>query len=249
VKIDGEEKLIPLADVIKSYQLEGHVNNKSIQLSEAQKQFEAERQAAISLYQQQLQNARALSQIAAHDLLQEYQQINWQKLQAEDPLRFIMERQKFQDRQTAINAQMQQITEAQEAERQQLQQQQAANLPKEREKMLAARPEWRDPAKFEADRKVMTAYAKQIGFSDAEIAIVSDHRYMQVLADAAQFRALQAANPETLKRVRAAPAMSRPGTRTNRDPAQVAKQQAIERFNKNPRDLSAQEALFESLSG
>src|ERR1700758_273311 len=34
VKIDGETKVVPLRDVIKSFQLEGHVNNKSIEYSD-----------------------------------------------------------------------------------------------------------------------------------------------------------------------------------------------------------------------
>lgn len=248
VKIDGETKLVPLSDVIKSYQLEGHVNNKSIELSNAQKQFETEREAAVNLYKQQLTQAQTLGQLAQAQLMGEFNQVNWGQLRQTDPVQWTALQLEFQNRSAAINQHLNEVAAAQTAQQQQLQQQQAALLPKERDKMLERVPEWRDPAKFDADRKTMSSYAKNLGFSDAELSSVFDHRYMQVLHDAAQFRALQASNPETLKRVRAAPQMARPGTRTQRDPQQVAKQKAIERFNTNPRDLDAQAALFETLA-
>jgi hypothetical protein len=249
VKIDGETKQVPLADVIKSYQLEGHVNNKSIELSNAQKQFETEREAAVNLYRQQLGQAQTLGQLAQAQLMGEFQQINWNQLRQTDPVQWTALQLEFQNRSAAINQHLQEVAAAQVAQQQQLQQQQAALLPRERDKMLETHPEWRDPAKFDADRKSMSAYAKQLGFTDAELGSVFDHRYIAVLHDAAQFRALQASNPETLKRVRAAPQMARPGTRTNRDPKGVAKQQALERFAKNPRDQDAQAAAFEHLMG
>ena len=148
----------------------------------------------------------------------EFNQINWNQLRQTDPGQWTALQMEFQNRSGAINQHLRDVAAAQEAQTAELHKQQAALLPKERERMLEARPEWRDQGKFDADRKVMSGYAKQMGFSDAELAAIFDHRYMQVLHDAAQFRALQASNPETLKRVRAAPQMARPGTRTQRDP-------------------------------
>lgn len=248
VKVDGESRKVPLSDVIKSFQLEGHVNNKSIELSNAQKQFEQEREAAIGLYRQQITNAKALGDLAQAQLMAEFQQINWTQLRQTDPVQWTVMQQDFNNRSAAINQHLREVAAAQQTQEQDLRNQQAALLPKERERMLETHPEWRDPAKFDTDRKAMSAYAKQLGFSDAELAAIHDHRYMQVLHEAAQYRALQASNPETLKRVRAAPQMARPGTRTQRDPSVVAKQKAIERFNANPRDLDAQTALFETLA-
>jgi hypothetical protein len=249
VKIDGETRQVPLSDVIKSYQLEGHVNNKSIELSNAQKQFEQEREVAVNLYRQQITQAKNLGDLAQGQLMADFQAVNWTQLRQSDPVQWTVLQQDFNNRQAAINQHLQQVGAAQQAQEQQLREQQAALLPKERERMLETHPEWRDPAKFDADRKSMSAYAKQLGFSDAELAAIHDHRYMQVLHEAAQFRALQAAKPENLKRVRAAPQMARPGTRTQRDPQVAAKQEAFKRFNQNPRDLDAQAAAFEFLTG
>lgn len=248
VKIDGEEKAVPLAEVIKSFQLQGHVNNKSIELSNAQKQFEQERMAAQELYRQQLGQAKTLGDLAQSELLSQFNQINWNQLRQTDPVQWTALQLEFQNRQSAINQHLQTVAAQQEAERQQLQQQQAALLPREREKMLEARPEWRDSAKFDADRKVIADFAKRSGITDAELGTIADHRYMLILHKAAQFDALQASNPAVTKKVREAPQMSRPGTRTSKNPQSAAKQQALEAFLKNPRDVGAQAAAFEFLA-
>jgi len=209
VKIDGQERLVPLAEVLKNYQLDAHVTQRSQAVAEAQKQFETEREAAIGLYRQQLTQAKALGDLAQAQLMGEFQQINWTDLRTRDPVQWTALQLEFNNRSAAINQHLREVAAAQEAQERQLREQQAQLLPKEREKMLEARPEWRDAAKFDSDRKSMSSYAKNLGFTDAELSAIADHRYMQVLHDAASYRALQASNPETLKRVRAAPTMAR----------------------------------------
>lgn len=247
VKIDGETKQVPLSEVIKSFQLSGHVNNKSIELSNQQKQFEQEREAARGLYQQQLNQSVTLGKLALQQLHGEYAQINWENLKATDPVTWAVKSQEFQQKQALINQQLGSVQQLQQAELQKAQEETARALPAMREKMLEARPEWRDPKQFDQDRQAMASYGKKIGFTETELGNIFDHRYMQVLADAARYAALQASRPEALKRVRTAPLMAKPGTRTQVDPKQAAKQSALERFNKSPRDIDAQAAMFEAL--
>lgn len=247
VKVDGQTKQVPLAEVIKSYQLEGHVNNKSIQLSQQQQEFAKEQEAARGLYRQQLTNSDALLKLAQTQLMGDYNRVNWQQLRVENPAEYAALSTEFQQRQGQIQQHLAQISQAQQAEAQRSEQERQKALPQEREKMLAVRPEWRDPAKMEAASKEISTYARKLGFSPAELGSIYDHRFMLVLSDAARFAQMQAAKPAALKQVRAAPVMAKPGTRTNRDPKQAARTQAVERFNKNPRDVDAQAAVFESL--
>lgn len=247
VKVDGQTRQVPLSDVIKSYQLEGHVNNKSIQLSQQQQEFSKEQEAARGVYRQQLTQSQQLFQLAQTQLVGDYNRVNWQQLRVENPAEYAALSTEFQQRQGAIQQHLASISQAQQAEAQRSEQDRLKALPQEREKMLGARPEWRDPTKFEAAGKEIASYAKKLGFSATELGSIFDHRFMLVLSDAARFAQQQAAKPEALKRVRAAPQMVKPGTRTNRDPKQAARTQAVERFNKNPRDVDAQAAVFESL--
>lgn len=248
VKIDGVEKQVPLSEVLKSYQLEGHVNNKSIELSNAQKQFVAEQEAARQLIAQQLQNNQALGNLAQQQLNYEFNQVDWNALRASDPGRYAAMWTDFQSRQQAIQGYLGEVRNQQSAAEQQSQAALASKIESERSAMLDKYPEWKDPAAFASARDSMMNYAKSLGFTDAELGRVYDHRLMSVLHDAASFRALQAAKPEALKQVRAAPKMAKPGSRQISDPTQATRQAAIERFNSNPRDLDAAAALFEVLA-
>lgn len=248
VKIDGVEKQVPLAEVLKSYQLEGHVNNKSIELSNAQKQFQAEQEAARGLIAQQLNQNKALGDLAQQQLNYEFQQVDWNALRQSDPARYAALYTDFQARQAQIQGYLGQLQQQQSAAEQSRQAEQAKLQQAEQALMLEKHPEWKDRAVFSTAQKSMIEYAKSLGYTDAELSQVVDHRIMSVLHDAASFRALQAAKPETLKRVREAPRVAQPGTRQNTDPKQANRVAAIERFNANPRDVSAQEALFSILA-
>jgi hypothetical protein len=251
VKIDGQTKAVPFADVLKSYQLEGHVNNKSQALSEQQRQFEAERIAAQGFVQTQIQQAHSLGKLAAEQLLSEYNRIDWNGLRQADPGMWAAKQQEFGQRQAAINnhiAQAQQLyTQSQQQAEQTLMQQRLANLPAEQEKLISYRSEWADPTKFEADRTKAVQAGRSLGFTDAEITQWAnwDSRFLIAMDKIARFDALQAAAPEAAKRVRAAPPMAKPGTRAIRSPAQANRQAVRERFQANPRDEEAAAAMFD----
>jgi len=248
VKIDGETKNVPLSEVIKSYQLEGHVNNKSVELSNQKRAFEEEAARARQNFQQQWERNEALGKLAVGSLQAEFQKVNWQELRAQDPAQYAALWTDFQARDAQIRGYLQEVQaqKAQESVRQFEAQQQ--NIAKEYERMIEARPEWRSQETFAKDREGIRSYAQSKGFSDAELNQIFDHRYMTILHDAARYQALQAAKPQAQKLVREAPRMAKPGVRTNRDPQQAARQNALERFNSNPRDMDAQAAYFETLS-
>lgn len=246
VKINGETQMIPLAEVLKSYQLEGAITQKSQAFSQQQKDWETERTGVQTLYKQQLAQAQNLGQLAYNQLQADYKAIDWATLEATDPTRAVLLRQKFQDRHGEIVGSLNQVTQAQEAETQRSQQELIANLPKQREKMLEARPEWRDQKKFQAARTAIKAYGSKLGLSEAELGSITDYRHMLILSDAASYAALQASSPETLKKVRAAPQMAKPGARQGRNPKLVANVKARDRFLKNPNSLEAGADYFQT---
>jgi hypothetical protein len=245
VKIDGQEKAVPLEDVIKSFQLEGHVNNKSIELSNQKAQFEQEQQAVRQLAQQQLQQNQQLGNLAMQMLNHDYQKIDWNSLRANNPAEFAALQQEFQQRQNGIQQYLGQIQQQTMLEAQQQQHNLQQQLAAENERLMGARPEWRDPKAFSKDREQMSQYARSVGFKDAELGQIFDHRYMLILHDAARYQALQAAAPQALKQVRQAPVMAAPGSRTDSNPGEARRQSAIERFNRNPNDIDAQAAMFD----
>ena len=248
VKVDGQESDVALADVLKAYQLEKHVQAKSITIAEQQKAWEAEQVKAKTALEANLSRADTLGKLARQQLMAQYQGIDWNKLRVEDPAQWAVLNTEFNQRAGAIDLHLAEVAKQQETLAQEAQQKRLDAIPKERERMYEIRPEWRDEKVFQTARGDMSSYAKKLGFTDAEIGNIFDHRYMAVLHDAARYAALQAQNPAKLKQVRAAPQMSAPGARIARDPAAVAAKQSKERFLKNPRDQDAAVDYFGRLA-
>ena len=248
VKIDGVEKSVPLSDVLKSYQLEGHVNNKSVELSNQQRAFEQERVAAQTMAQQMLQRNSDLGNIALQMVNSDYQRVDWNQLRAQDPAQYAALHADFQQRQGAVQQYLQTLDQQRAQAATEQQQKTAQTVQEQQERMYESRPQWRDDTVFKQDREQMVKYAHGLGFSDAELSAISNHREMLILHDAARYAALQASAPAAAKRVREAPVQVKPGARVDTNPKDANRQSAIERFNKNPRDQDAAAAAFEFLS-
>lgn len=244
-KIDGVETQVPLEQVLKSYQLEGHVNNKSIELSNQKTAFEQEQGAWRTATQQALQQHQAMANVAMQMLNHDFNRVDWNALRVQNPAEFAALQAEFGQRQQQIQGFLQQVQHQQQQEAQQQQQATQQALAQEQQRLMEARPEWRDPQAFAKNREEMVNYARSLGFKDAELNQIFDHRYMLILHDAAQFRALQAAKPQALKQVRQAPKVAAPGSRTDTNPADARRQAVIDRFNRNPRDDDAAAAVFD----
>lgn len=248
LKVDGKEERATLQELLKSAQLERHVTQKSQQFAEQQKAWETQRQQAQAALQQQVQQATQLSQIARNQLYSDYQNIDWSKFSAEEQLQID---RNFRQRDAQIQQQLAQIQSAQQQTYQQ-------QIQAEQARMLEAIPEWREPTALQAGQKAISEYARERGFTPAELSQIADHRYMLVLRDAMTARDLQAQvdtlkaqlagkTDAALKLVRQAPKAPNPGARITRDPKVAQLQQARERFSKNPRDIDAQAAMAQRL--
>jgi hypothetical protein len=248
VKIDGKTSQVKLSDVVKSYQLEGHVHAKSAAVAEAQRAFESQRQQAANEISGRIAAADTMAKMLHQQLLGEFNGIDWNTLRAQDPVAWSVKTQEFNLRANQIQAHLAQVNQAQQRLAQEREEQIQKQLPVEQEKLQEARPEWRDPKQFQAARADMSDYARKLGFSDAELSSVFDHRLMLVLHDAARYAALQAASPNAVKRVRTAPVAAQPGARTSRDPQSIARTQAKEAFTKDRRNVDAQARYFGTLS-
>lgn len=285
VKVDGKEDAVPLGELVKGYQLASASYarmNEAAQLKQTAQAEQTQFRESFGREQAQVRNAlgvrihqvETLLQSAQEQLLGEFQSITpqqWAQLRQENPGEYAALNAQFQQRQQSLQQQLQQVAAAKQQEAEQARQAALQALPQEREKLLAARPEWRDPTKGQAAQQAMMAAGQKLGFSNAELSSITDHRQIVALDMAARYAAiadaasklgvndtqllemasnyakLQAAKPGTLKRVRAAPKMAAPGTRQVRDPKGAALQNAREAWARNPRDENAAAAVFEQL--
>lgn len=212
-KIDGKEGKARLRELIKSYQLEGHLNQKLMTHAEEKKAFETERQTYLQQQQHKFMQMDAGLQVAQKLLEGEFSGVNWQQLQDESPLEFNQKYVAFQQRQAQLNHLANMIGQ----ERQQGEQQAAAQTQAylvEQSKLLDSKvPEWADKAKREKDIADMAPVINSAyGITEAELKGLRDHREILVLRDAWKWQQLQKAKPAIVNKVKAAPKLLKPGT-------------------------------------
>ena len=226
--IDGETTQVPLKDVITSYQLQGHVNNKSIALENERKEFEEIRNKASSELSQRLDGAIKLSNIAEQELVQEYNSINWDQLRTSDPANWTALRQEYAEKAQKIQ-EVQKLT-LEQAEAIQIEQQQlfAARAQQYNEEQLQLliqdNPHWADEKVRYNDMKNMRSFIERYGFTEEDANNVNDHRLIRLIKDAQTFIE-GSKSAENKKDKKELPKFQKPGSRT-KNSASLAKARA-----------------------
>ena len=211
VKAAGEEREVTLDELIKSYQLGTDYTQKTQSLAEQRKALETERQAveqAKALRDQYAERLQAIQQVLAEQSKGE----NLEALKESDPIGYavrVAELQQRREQLAAVQAEQQRIAYQQQSEHQQ---RLASIVAEEQQKLAQAIPEFADPQKGETVRGEIRNYAKQLGFTDQELAQVYDSRAVLTLWKAAQYDKLLSQKPGVQKKVAEAPKVLKPGT-------------------------------------
>lgn len=184
--IDGKAQQVSMNDLVKSYQLEGHVNNKSIALENDRKEFEQTRDKAYQELTQRLEHAEKLIEVSTQALTSEFQSIDWESLRYSDPAEWAAQRQLFQERLAQIDQAKQMIgnDKGKLTEEQQLEQQnkQQAFIEQEINKMIAHNPTWADQSVMAKEVGEIGQFLQsEFGFSPEEIANSMDSRLMRLI--------------------------------------------------------------------
>lgn len=212
-KIDGKEGKQRLRDLIKSHQLEGHLNQKLMAHAEEAKAFQTERQNFIQTSQHKLQQMEAGVKIAQKMLEGEFAQVDWQGLQNTDPLQFAQQYTAFQQRQAQINHVANLLgQERQQAEQAEAQQRQSY-LAEQMRLMETKIPEWTDQSRREKElAEIIPIMKDTYGVTEHEVRNLTDHRELLILRDAWQWQKLQRAKPAVVNKVKTAPKLLKPGS-------------------------------------
>lgn len=216
-KVDGKEGKATLRDLLRSYQLDSHISKKLDSLDTDRKTFESKKAQAEKAALEKLESLDKGLAILSQSLEGEFGAVDWTKLQNENPAEFNALYVKYQQR----FASMQQIAQQIEASKQQQkasQEAQAKAWVEEQEVLLKAKvPEWSEDKKRSQDRAAILDYAKSYGITKEEMDSIQDHRVQLVLRDAWKWSELQKQKPTTLKKVKAAPKLLKPGVKQSRE--------------------------------
>ena len=210
VKVNGEEREIPLSELVKGYQLETDYRIKTSQVAEqaraAQAQF-AQAQALQAHYAQQLQ-------VYQQQLMQMRPAQPDPKLIDADPVSYLRQQEAWNNWQGQLQRSVQESQQLAAQQQQQRAQFVQRQLAEQAELLVKALPEMADPAKGKVIREELTQYLRKTGYSDAEIESAGDHRSLVMARKAMLYDQLQENAKQATQKVAPLPPKSpqRPGT-------------------------------------
>lgn len=246
VKVDGREDTKSLRDIIKNYQLDAHVTQKSQEVSALRQQAEQLLQQHQQAAQAELQRLQSLAQLGQQMINQDFQGVDWAKLQAEDPVQYNTLRLAYSDRSNQINGYLQAVAQQSQQQQAQAVARQQAQIEATVKAVQAERPEWQNPEIFNKDCVAIRAEFLAHGFKQEDLpALLSSPAYLKAADAAAKYWALQKAKPEIEKKVVAAPKFVK-ASGSAAQPKTKA-QAALSAFRSNPKNRDAQDAAFEAL--
>lgn len=223
-KIDGQEGKVKFADLIKSYQLQGHVDKQVREAADLRKQAQEYAQA---IHQQTQVQQAVVGKLAEAKAIEaeyaQYQGINLEALWDSDPVQAGKINQRMLTLQTAYQQKQAEINQATQQIKQTQDQHHSASLQMERQALLKACPEWTSDATATKEKQAIAADLKLRGYSDADIQGLSDHKAVLLARDAMLYRQGKAANNTAEKQVRQAPKIIKPGSTASRNTNAIQK--------------------------
>ena len=226
-KIDGVEGQAKFSDLLKSYQLEGHLNKQSTEVAETQKALQSKLAEADQQIAEKVQQLESLSQLAYNDLLSEYNKIDWAELRANDPAEYTAKQMDFQNRQAQIGNLYQQAIDQREALSATDQAKMQEKIAEESTKLLQAYPAWSNPEVLQKEWKATGEYAARNGYSPEDYQSITDHRVLIALDKARKFDSLNKESQKVTKLVRKAPKIAKPGSTAAKIPSKQAADQKL----------------------
>jgi len=192
VKVDGEESTVPLKDLVAGYQFNAHNTQRSQALAKERTEFTEQIKQYQQKTQAELQMHEQLANVIAQQVLGEYANIDWTRLEQERPqdarvlkAEYFEKQQYFSTLVGAVQQQLQQTT----AELQEQQAKEREQYAKEQLQVaLTLIPEWTDKSVVEKDISSIKAVMADYGFSDAELAGIQDARIFPLLRDLARLK-------------------------------------------------------------
>jgi hypothetical protein len=210
-KVDGQEGAAKLADLLKSYQLQEHVDRKSRDAAEKEKALQARSQEAEQQFAQRLQYAENLTNVASQQLMAEFQSVDWKSLEAQDPGTAALYRQKFHERQAQLAQVFQNIQREKSEGDRKSQTAKHEELQREAQRLPTLIPEWKDETVAVKERAEIRDWALKNGYEPSEVDSISKANQVAALRKAMLADRLQASKPAIENKVRQAPKLVKPG--------------------------------------
>lgn len=243
-KIDGEVGQAKFSELLKSYQLEGHLNKQSTELAESQKALQTKLDEADGQLAQKVQQLEDLSQLAYNQLLSDFNKVNWDELRSDDPAEWSAKQTDYQNRQSEIANLYQKAQDSRGELAATKTEAGKGDIAEQTTKLIEAFPTWKDPEVNQREWKAIGDYAVSQGMALSSYSSNTDHSLIVMLDKAMKFDALKKESPKIANRVRKAPKIAQPGSTAGRIPSEKAR---VDKLHKQLKRDGGGNALHELL--
>lgn len=236
-KVDGKEGRATLSEVIKNYQLNKSLTEKSEKFAQERKAFEEKVEKREQEIQQKLEDAESVTKLLEDQLKEEIGSIDWNQLRADNPAQYAVVKQDYMEKIGEIESKKQKIVKDREAA-------QKESMEKYQEKMkevvqynndqlLKVDPKLADDKYRAKEMQELSTYLKEY-LTDEEINSVIDYRMITFMRKAKAFDEMQTkANPAKAK-AKKKPKFVKPGTqKTSAAKTASAEEKQMARFKKS----------------
>jgi hypothetical protein len=229
VKVDGEERKVTLDDLKRSFSGQAYIQKGMQEAAEAKKEAEGVYQALLN-ERQQLSNLlyQAQSgQIAQPPIPPSRELFN------NDPIGYMEAKLSYDEALQNYQNQQYQIQQVAEQQNYQMQIAQQQYLQGEMQRLAQAIPEFSNAKTASKLKEDLVQFGSKLGYSEAELSEVMDHRAILVLQKAMKYDQLVEGKSKATQKASNARPMVKPGTKkTGRTGAAKQRQNAQARMKK-----------------
>lgn len=227
VKVDGEEVQVSIDDLKRSYSGQAYIQKGMQEAANQKKEAEAVYQA---LLQERQQTSQLLNQMQSGEMLQE-PQAPTKELFNKDPIGYMEAKMQYDEAKSEFDKQQATIQQAQAQQNQQMEYARQVYLKEEMQKLTQVIPDFADPEKAGKMRDDLVQGGMKLGFSEAELAEVSDHRALVALYKAMKYDEIVNGKEKAVNKTKNSRKMVKPGAKKSASLSKVkARDQAVARM-------------------
>jgi len=221
VKVHGKDEKVNLAELQNGYSRQRDYSIKQNQLSEERRSLETERsktQTEIEAVKQE--RDKYATQIQSFLKQEKTEDIDWDQLYRDDPIEYVRMKAES-DRKKEIRQKAETELKSIETKQQQEKEEQYKQYVTSQSSMLQEKvPEYADPVKGDKLKLGVKSYLNDIGFSDQELSMLTDHRTVMVAIEGMKYSQLKKAKLDG-KKVNKIPKVNKGGVPTSKQDVSV----------------------------
>ena len=213
-KVDGQDKEISFDSLLRNYRLQQHVDNNATEVKQQREALQDEREQMRTAYLSAIQQAATFITAQEEELVRQFQSINWEQKKAENPTQYVIDREAFREKLQSFQQKRLELGQKWEEEQTkrsaEFQKFAEDNIAEQAKLILEKIPEWNDKSIAKTESEQLKQYAKENGFTDAELSQLIDHRAWFFLRKAMLYDRTVGKVKETVKKVATLPKVTKP---------------------------------------